>query len=71
MEDLFYQGDKKAISKYAGGGTFEVKKGYYKLDIDREIYPEFLISYEFDEYLKIAGQIDYLQISDNEIVLLD
>ncbi len=71
MEDLFYQGDKKAISKYAGGGTFEVKKGYYKLDIDRAIYPEFLISYEFDEYLKIAGQIDYLQISDNEIVLLD
>lgn len=71
MEDLFYQGDKKAINKYAGGGTFEVKKGYYKLDIDRAIYPEFLISYEFDEYLKIAGQIDYLQISDNEVVLLD
>lgn len=71
MEELFYQGDQKTISKYSGGGTFDVKKGYYKLDIDRVILPEFLISYEFDEYLKISGQIDFLQKDDNEIVIID
>ena len=71
MEELFYQGDQKTISKYCGGGEFDVKKGYYKLDVDRVILPEFLISYEFDKYLKISGQIDLLQKADNEIVLID
>lgn len=71
MEELFYQQDKNIIAKYFDGGIFDVKKGYYKLDIDRVILPEFLISYEFDEYLKISGQIDLLQKSDNEIVIID
>lgn len=71
LEDLFYQKDKKAISKYAGGGTFEIKKGYYQLDLDRAIYPEFLISYNFDDYLKVAGQVDLLCKDGNDITIID
>lgn len=71
LEDLFYQGDKKTITKYAGGGSFDIKKGYYKLDLDRAIYPEFLISYDFDEYLKLAGQVDLLCKDGNDITIID
>lgn len=71
MEELFYQGDQKTISKYSGGVAFDVKKGYYKLDVDRVILPEFLISYEFDKYLKISGQIDLLIKDGLDIIVTD
>jgi hypothetical protein len=71
LENLFYAKDEKHIRKYAGGGNFTVKQGDYRLDVDRAIYPEFLISYEFDEYLKLSGQVDYLQINDNQVVIRD
>jgi hypothetical protein len=71
MEDSFYQGDRKTIRKYTGGGNIKVEKGYYRLDLDRAIYPEFLISYSFDEYLKIAGQVDLLVKDGNDITILD
>lgn len=71
LENLFYDKDEKHIRKYAGGGNFTVKNGDYRLDADRVIYPEFLISYEFDKYLRTSGQIDYLQIIDNQVVIRD
>lgn len=71
LENLFYDKDENHIRKYAGGGNFIVKKGDYRLDVDYAIYPEFLISYEFDEFLRISGQVDYLQISNNEVVIRD
>ena len=71
MENLFYQKDPKVIKKYAGGGLFDVKKGYYKLDIDRGIYPEFLISHKFDDYLKVSGQIDLLIVDGHDITIID
>lgn len=71
LEELFYQGDKTTITKYAGGGKFDIKKGYYKFDLDRAIYPEFLVCYDFDEYLKLAGQIDILIKDGNDITIRD
>ena len=71
LENLFYDKDEKHIRKYAGGGNFTIKNGDYKLDSDRAIYPEFLISYEFDKYLRISGQVDYLQIVDNQVTIRD
>lgn len=71
LEDAFYRKDKKVITKYVGGVSFNLKKGYYSLDLDRAIYPEFLLSYDFDEYLKIAGQVDLLIKDDNEITIID
>lgn len=70
QENLFYDKDTK-IKKYLGGGKFDIKKGYYKLDLDRAVYPEFLISYEFDDYLKVAGQIDLCIKDGNDIILAD
>ena len=71
MENLFYSKDEKHIKKYAGGGQFNVKKGDYRLDVERAIYPEFLISYEFDEYLKISGQLDCLILDGNDVTIID
>lgn len=71
MENLFYDKDANHIKKYAGGGVFDCKKGYYKLDQERAIYPEFFISYEFDTWLKIAGQLDCLILDGNDITILD
>lgn len=70
QENLFYNQDAK-IKKYVGGGKFDIKKGYYKLDLDRAVYPEFLISYDFDDYLKVAGQIDLIVKDGNEITIID
>lgn len=70
QENLFYNQDDK-IKKYVGGGKFDVKKGYYQLDLERALYPEFLISYDFDDYLKIAGQIDLMIKDGNDITIID
>lgn len=70
QENMFYAKDPK-MKKYVGGGKFDVKKGYYKLDVDKAVFPEFLISYDFDEYLKIAGQIDFLVKDGNDIIIGD
>lgn len=71
MESLFYKKDPTVIKKYAGGGTFDVFKGNYKLDASRAIYPEFLISYKFDKYLKVSGQIDLLILDNKDITIID
>ena len=71
MENLFYAQDPSHCKKYAGGGTFDCKKGHYKLDLERAIYPEFFISYEFDKWLKIAGQLDCLIIDGNDVIIID
>lgn len=71
LENALYAKDAKVINKYAGGGTFEVNKGYYKFDKERAIYPEILISYKFDDYLKVSGQIDCMIKDGNDINLID
>lgn len=71
LENLFYDKDEKHIRKYAGGGNFTIKKGDYKLNVERGIYPEFLISYTFDEYLKLSGQIDLGIFDGNDVTLRD
>lgn len=70
QENMFYKNDEK-IKKYIGGGKFDIRKGYYCLDLDRAVYPEFLVSYAFDDYLKVAGQIDLLIKDGNEISITD
>lgn len=71
MENALYALEPTHVKKYAGGGKFECKKGYYKLDLERAIYPEFFISYEFDEYLKVAGQVDLAIIDGNDVSIID
>lgn len=69
-KELSFYGNKKFdFSKYGFDeicGEFSCEKNYYKLDLDRGIYPEFMISCDIDG-LKISGQVDLLIINDDEV----
>ena len=53
-------------------GEYDCKKNYYELDLERGVYPEFLIAVTSrDGILKVSGQIDCLIKNGNEITLLD
>lgn len=51
-------------------GEFQCKQNYYKLDLDRGVYPEFMISCNIDGLL-LAGQIDLLILDGNDVILID
>lgn len=70
IENEFYKSEEQEFNKYGHGGKFVCKKGHYHLDLDRGVYPEFLISYKDDE-IKLAGQIDLLIKDGNEITIVD
>lgn len=73
LENSFY-GDKRenTLKKLGIGGKFDCKKDYTALDIEKGVYPEYLISIESkDGKLRIAGQIDLLIKNGNEITLAD
>ena len=70
IENEFYKSEEQEFNKYGQGGKFMCKKGYYHLDLDRGIYPEFLISYKDDD-IRLAGQVDLLIKDDNEITIVD
>lgn len=71
MENLFYQKDEKRLSTFGLGGKIDVEKGYYKFDKERAIYPEILLSYAPDEYLRISGQADIVIKDGNEFIIGD
>lgn len=71
FEELFYQHNNDVIQKYTSGGKFDCKKGYYKLDLERAVYPEFLIHCDFDDYLRVSGTIDILCKDGNDLILGD
>ena len=53
-------------------GEYTCKKNYYKLDLKKGVYPEFLISLKSrDDILKVAGQIDLLVIDGNDVRIVD
>ena len=53
-------------------GEYDCKKNYYELDLERGVYPEFLIAVTSrDGILKVSGQIDCLIKNGNEITIID
>ena len=53
-------------------GEYDCKKNYYERDLERGVYPEFLIAVTSrDGILKVSGQIDCLIKNGNEITVLD
>ena len=70
-EDLYSKPGSIEVKKYGVGGVFKTNAGHYKLDCDRGVFPEFLISYKFDDYLMICGQVDLLIKDDYEITIVD
>lgn len=73
MENSFYNsGDNVSLQRFGIGGKFTCKKNYFDLDLEYGVYPEYLIYRESDDgILKIAGQIDLIIKSGNEITLVD
>lgn len=71
MENLLYQKDENRLKTFGLGGKIDVAKGYYKFDKERAVYPEIMLSYKADEYLKTVGQADLVIKEGNEISVYD
>ena len=73
LENSFYKAGKNvSLQRFGIGGKFECKKDYSKLDLESVVYPEYLISRTSDDgILKIAGQVDLIVKSGNEITICD
>ena len=73
LENSFYkQPNDISLQKFGIGGKFECKKDYSDLDLEYGVYPEYLIyRVSDDNILKIAGQVDLIVKSGNEICIID
>ena len=73
IENSFYTHPHNiSLKKFGLGGKFECKKDYSELDLEYGVYPEYLIYRESDDgILRLAGQIDLIIKSGNDIVLCD
>jgi len=61
FEDKYYECNEHDFGNYGLSGNFTCKRDYYELDLDKGVYPEYLISKSSeDNILKVAGQIDLL-----------
>lgn len=73
LEYSFYNNPHNiSLQKFGIGGKFECKKDYSELDLEYGVYPEYLIYRESDDgILRIAGQVDLIIKSGNEITIVD
>lgn len=73
LENSFYKAGKNVtLQKFGIGGKFECRKDYSDLDLEYGVYPEYLIYRESDDgVLKIAGQVDLIVKSGNDITICD
>nr|DAM35153.1 MAG TPA: Exonuclease V [Bacteriophage sp.] len=73
IENSFYKNPKNiSLKKFGIGGKFECKKDYTDLDLEYGVYPEYLVYRESDDkVLRIAGQVDLIIKSGNEISIID
>lgn len=73
LENSFYANPNNiSLKKFGIGGKFECKKDYSELDLEYGVYPEYLISRESEDgILRIAGQVDLIVKSGNEISIID
>lgn len=73
IENSFYKNPENiSLKKFGLGGKFQCKKDYSALDLEYGVYPEYLIYRESDDgILRIAGQVDLIIKSGNEITICD
>lgn len=73
IEHSFYNNPHDiSLQKFGIGGKFECKRDYSELDLEYGVYPEYLIYRESnDGILRIAGQVDLIIKSGNEITIVD
>ena len=70
QELAFYKDADAVVKRYGLGGSFTCIPGYYTLNLERGIYPEILISWDFDG-LRVAGQVDCLIVDNQQITIID
>lgn len=66
----FYDDNTRDVKKYGIGGKFSCTKGKFVLDDEQGLYPELLISFDF-QGLRICGQADLVVKSGNDIYIID
>ena len=76
FEESFYGKSKFDFKRFGFGEIgckeFICNKDYYKLDLHRGVYPEFLISCKSDDgLLRLSGQIDFLCVDENDVYICD
>lgn len=73
IENSFYKNPKNiSLQKFGIGGKFECRKDYSELDLEYGVYPEYLVYRESEDgILRIAGQVDLIVKSGNEITICD
>lgn len=73
LENSFYNaGSNITLKKFGIGGKFKCEKNYNELDMEYGLYPEYLIYYDNPKLnLHIAGQIDLIVKSGNDIYIID
>ena len=72
FEELYYSKEQHDMQKFGLGGTFTCKKGYYKLDLEKGVYPELLINWESkDGIMRISGQSDLVILDGNDLWVVD
>lgn len=73
IENSFYKSPKNiSLQKFGIGGKFECRKNHSELDLEYGVYPEYLIYRESEDgILRIAGQVDLIVKSGNEITICD
>ena len=73
LENSFYnKKDNIELKKFGIGGKFTCIKDYSDLDLEYGVYPEYLINFKSkDGILRLAGQIDLIVKSGNELTLVD
>ena len=72
MEESFYNKTHFDLSNYGSPqivGNYTCTPGYYTLDIDHGMYPEYLISWISPDGLKISGQVDLLVRNGNDVCI--
>lgn len=70
----FYDKEDYDFSEYGISelhGSFFCEQDYFELDKPRGVYPEYLISVDLGDDLRIAGQIDVLIKDDNDFYIID
>lgn len=72
LEESFYKAPTCDLKKYGIGGKFHCKKNYFELDLDKGVYPEYMVYRESDDGIfNMAGQIDLLVKDGNDIYIFD
>ena len=74
MENSFYGKTRFDLSDFGCSdiiGNFDCRKGYYTMDIEHGVYPEYLISWISPEGLHLSGQMDLCVRNGLDVSVLD